>query len=177
MAAPREGAALTCPGCALRHPPLGLEPVAGLDATGECAREFGRVSAPFYADPALVPQRQYVVDAYACQHPSTVSRRAVQTTALCLMTLDLVLEVGVDVALGSRLHREMMRTRPALFVPLRRPDLSAATTYRHVAEAGAIPQARTAAARAWAASVWAAWSEHHDQVRSWNRALVPHRLS
>lgn len=167
----------TCPGCGLGHEALDLEPADDLDATGECAREFGSVSAPFYAEAALVPHRQYVVDAYACQHPSVQSRRAVQTTALCLMTLDLILDVGLDVSLGSRLHQQMMRKHPAVFVPLRKPDLVGTLNHRHLARAQTDQTSLEGAAREWAESVWQAWRGHHDQVRQWNRALVPEWLT
>ena len=166
-----------CPGCGLGHETLDLDPVDDLDATGECAREFGGVSAPFYAEAALVPKRQYVVDAYACQHPSVRTRRAVQTTALCLMTLDLVLDVGLDVALASRLHQQMMRKHPAMFIPLSKPDLAGTLTHRHLARAQAQQTSLERAAREWAESVWQAWRGHHDQVRQWNHMLVPEWLT
>ncbi len=167
--------AIACPGCGLVHESTGLEPPRDLDATGECARDFGTISAAFYETPSLVPRRQYVVDAYAAQHPSTASRRAVQSTALGLMTLDLVFEVGVDVEFGPRLHTAMMRDHPSLFTPLPRPDLSGALTYRHLAPHVGT-DALAAAAREWAASVWGAWREHRAQIRAWNEALVPEWL-
>lgn len=148
-----------------------------LDATGECARAFGSVSASFYAGAALVPLRQYVVDAYTCRHPSVRTKRAVPTTALCLMTLDLVLSVGLDVALGSRLHQQMMRKHPAVFVPLSKPDLVGTLTHRHLAQAQTQQTSLEQAAKEWAESVWQAWRGHHDQVRQWTRTLVPEWLS
>lgn len=168
---------VTCPGCGLGHEALDLEPVNNLDATGECAQAFGGISAPFYTKIALVPQRQYVVDAYACQHPSSSNRRAVQSTALSLMTLDLVLSVGLDVALGPRLHQQMMRKHPAVFFPLAKPDLADTLTYRHLTRAQAQQKSLERAARQWAESVWQAWRGHHGQVRQWNRLLVPQWLA
>ena len=160
----------TCPGCGLVHPDLGLDPPVDLDATGECAREFGSVSEYFYRVPELVPMRQYVVDGYACQHPSVATRRAVQTTALCLMTLDLVVEAGLGVELGPRLHKLMMERHPDVFFALPRPDLAGTLTHRHLA----VDPARLAdRAREWAESVWHAWREQHAQVRAWNRLIVP----
>ena len=176
--APCQGAVLTgaasCPGCGLLHEPADLDRPQDLLASGECAQEYAAAASCFYADPGLVPLRQHVVDAYACQHPLATTRRGVQTTALCLMTLDLVVECGLDVALGSALHQEMVRTRPA-FVALPAPDLSATLTYRHL-DSAASPQARGRQAREWAESVWQAWAAHHAQVRRWNQLLVPHRL-
>lgn len=164
-----------CPGCGLLHVATGLDRPQDLFASGECADQYAAAVSCFYSDPGLVPLRQYVVDAYACQHPLATTRRGVQTTALCLMTLDLVLERGLNVALGSALHQEMMRKRPDVFVALAAPNLRTALTYRHLSAAPSQP-AWGERAREWAQSVWDAWAEHHGQVRQWNQLLVPHRL-
>ena len=164
-----------CPGCGLLHRPTGADRPQDLRATGECAEEHARAVSCFYSDPELVPLRQYAVDAYACQHPLATTRRGVQTTALCLMTLDLVLERGQDVAAGPALHEEMMGTRPGVFVALPAPVPGAALTHRHLTAAVDGP-GRGERAREWALSVWGTWRQHHGQVRQWNRLLVPHRL-
>lgn len=166
---------MSCPGCGLPHVSAGLDRPEDLLASGECAQEYGAAASSFYSDPDLVPLRQYVVDAYACQHPLRTTRRGVQRTALCLMTLDLVLERGLDVALGPVLHQEMVRTRPHVFVALPAPDLRTGLTHRHL-EKAASQQALGLRAHEWARSVWEAWALHHAQVRQWNALLVPHRL-
>ena len=166
---------VACPGCGLLHTARGLDHAQDLLASGECVAQHAAAVSCFYSDPDLVRRRQYVVDAYACQHPLATTRRGVQTTALCLMTLDLVLERGLDVALGSALHQEMMRERPDVFVALAAPDLRTALTYRHLSSAAYQP-ARGERAREWAQSVWDAWTPHHGQIRQWNQLLVPHRL-
>lgn len=168
-------ATVVCPGCDLSHPAQGLDSPSNLLASGECAADYAATISCFYGDPDLVPLRQYVVDAYACQHPRTTTRKGVQTTALCLMTLDLILERGQDVASGSLLHQEMMRGDPGVFVALASPDLRTALTYRHLSPTD-VQHAPGERAREWAQSVWAAWAAHHGQVRQWNKLLVPHRL-
>jgi hypothetical protein len=163
---------VTCPGCGLVHPDRHLPPVPERAMTGECAADAAPVRAAFY-EPDLAPLRQYVVDALAAQHPSTVSRRAVQTTALCLMTMDLYFECGQPVNEGSRMHQEMMRTHPAVFVALDPPDLTGSLTHRHVSSE---PREQYASrAKEWARSVWETWAPHHAQIRAWNEQLVPSR--
>src|SRR5690625_905491 len=164
---------ITCPGCGLTHPDLGLPGVPDRRASGECAREAGDVHAPFYS-PELYELRQYVVDAYACLHPDGSSRRGIQSTALCLMTMDLYLEAGQPVSQGAAMHQEMATARTDPFALLEPPDLRDALTHRHLA--GASTEQLPHLAEEWARSVWEAWSPHHDQVRAWNRELVPHRL-
>ena len=162
-----------CPGCGLAHVDLGLPAVPESSASGECAQEAGHVQAAFY-QPELYELRQYVVDAYICLHPDGSTRRGNRSTALCLMTMDLYLEAGQPVSEGAAMHQEMAEAGMGPFATLEPPDLSDAFTHRHLA--GAATEHLPRLAEEWARSVWEAWSPHHDQVRAWNRALVPHRL-
>lgn len=164
---------VTCPGCGLIHPDLGLPRPPERRMTGECAAEAALVMAAFYQG-ELISGRQYVIDALACQHPDRTTRRAVQTTALCLMTMDLYFECDQPVGDGSAMHQEQMRTHPDIFVALDAPDLTTALSHRHVA---AGPHDEYAdRAEQWARTVWAAWAPHHRQVRKWNELTVPHRV-
>lgn len=165
--------AVVCPGCGLAHEPRGLPPVPELSASGECRAESAEVLAAFY-EPDLVSSRQYVIDAYACTHPDATSRRGVQTTALCLMTMDLYLECGQPVSDGSLMHQEMMRAGASDFTALDAPPSSGCPTHRTVHDADRSAYAEQAAA--WAVAVWELWSAHHEQVRDWNLRWVPHRV-
>ncbi|WP_415789062.1 DUF5946 family protein [Deinococcus saxicola] len=164
---------IQCPGCGLFHPSAGLQAPRGLAASGECSSASSLVLSAFY-QPELVSERQYVVDAYACTHPDSSTRIGIQTTALCLMTLDLYLECGQSVAEGSQMHQEMMRGRPDFFTRLDPPSLQAVPTYQLFL---GVPSANsTALACNWAERVWRAWATHHEQIRAWNQQLVPHRV-
>lgn len=165
---------IQCPSCGLLHPDLGLPRPKGLLASGECYAASSQILSAFYL-PALVSKRQYVVDAYACTHPDDTTRLGVQTTALCLMTLQLYMECGQAVAEGSAMHREMMQSRPDFFTPLARPPLGHLPTCQ-IFE-GVLDTERGRLAREWAEQIWQAWSPHHAQVRAWNLRLVPHRVS
>lgn len=166
-------AKIQCPSCGLTHLAGGLPKPRGILASGECHAASSEVLAAFY-QPSLVSERQYVVDAYACTHPENTTRLGVQTTALCLMTLDLSLECGQPVAEGSAMHQEMMRQHPDFFTPLEIPPLEQLPTYEMFWEA---PQTEyRILAREWAEQIWQAWSPHHAQIRAWNLQLVPHRV-
>lgn len=163
----------TCPGCGLRHPERAAPAAPGLLASPECRAESAEVLAPFY-EPPLVALRQHVVDAYACTHPDTATARGIQTTALCLMTLDLTLECSQPVAEGSTMHHEMMRAGATGFRALDRPAPGMMPTHRLLLDA---PRSALAdRAREWATAVWAAWEPHHRLVREWNERWVPHRV-
>lgn len=163
----------TCPGCNLTHPGRNLAEVSGLLASPECRAESAEVLAAFYTPP-LVGVRQYVVDAYACTHPDTTTTRGIQTTALCLMTLDLYLECAQPVSDGSIMHQEMMRAGATGFHVLDGPAPGSCPTHHVFSDSP--PTEYAHAARTWAAAVWAAWQPHHGQVREWNLRWVPHRV-
>ena len=154
-----------CPGCGAclkttdgpRHPYM--------TGSAACWARFGEVLAVQYASPRRMSFHQLVVDAYAAQHPGSSDRRAVQSVALHLMTLALVLEDGADPALGPKLHRRM--TDRPVFGPLSgRLPSPGERTVTSVPLVGPIAAAESAT-RAWAQDVWASWSEHHATVREW----------
>jgi hypothetical protein len=105
---------------------------------------------------------QRIVDSYAVQHATNPDRRNRQSVAGHLMSLCASLEHGVGGVqlrrmIGDWTHREypLLVPRPAAF----------AVTVRDVADAQ--EGSRLAVVDEWAACAWAAWSAHHDAVRSW----------
>jgi hypothetical protein len=107
---------------------------------------------------------QWMIDSYAAQHATNPDPRSRQSVAVHLMSLCAALEhdvpgVRLRQLLGSWAHRPggypLLEPRPAAY----------SITVRDVADAEA--PARAAAVRLWAEMTWAAWSEHHDQVRAW----------
>jgi hypothetical protein len=82
----------------------GGEPPASHVAGAACSATWEQVLARDYSDAAYRRVSQLNVDAYVAQHAGRTGRREVQTVALCLMTLCLVVEEGVDPAEGPRRH-------------------------------------------------------------------------
>lgn len=131
-----------------------------------CWRGYGELLAAQYSDPERMRFHQLVVDAYAAQHPGDDDPRAIQSVAIHLMTLALFLDRGVDPALGTQLHMQMV-TRPT-FHRLHRPDEASegTLTFQHVPLDGDVALARERAYE-WARSVWDSWEPHQDVVRGW----------
>ncbi len=155
----------TCPGCGLTvadvagpsHPYIGA-------ATG-CWALYGEVLAREYGELRYPEVHRLTVDAYAAQHPGVPSRRSIQSVAVHLVSLHLVLERGFNGARATAAIRRVLAARPTL-VWLEPPARLGAGT---VAD---IVAARTAAehesrVRRWAAAVWTAWAPHHGTVRGW----------
>lgn len=130
-----------------------------------CWRGYGELLAVQYSDPERMRFHQLIVDAYAAQHPGDDDPRAIQSVAIHLMTLALFIDRGVDPALGTQLHKQMV-ARP-VFHRLHRPDdPQEALTFQHVPLDGSVAVARERAYE-WARSVWASWEPHGDVVQRW----------
>jgi hypothetical protein len=104
------------------------------------------------------------VDAYMAQHPSKASRAAVQSVWVHLVGLCLTLERGAPPAYVARVMAKITAPRPEL-AWLEPPAVGGTLTVASVS-GGEGPEAYQTAVRAWGASVWEAWTTHHERVRA-----------
>ena len=155
-----------CPGCGAELPPVAGPVHAYLTSSPACWHGFGELLAADYASPERMGLHQVVVDTYAAQHPGAGRRRQVQSVGLHLMTLALFLEHGTDPALGTALHRRMIR-RPR-FHPSDADRRRNAPPCCTVPTDGPASVARVAAYE-WAGAVWETYRHEHDTVRAWLR--------
>ena len=135
-----------------------------IGAAPGCWAIFGEVLARDYGELAMPPEHRFVVDSFAVQHPGHESLQAIRSVAVHLIALHLLLERGlsphqVTAALGSHTNRPEFRW---LDPPQQRGSVTVLDVH-----AAHDPQDRARVCRQWAESVWAAWSQHHQQVRSW----------
>ncbi len=160
-----EAEQTTCPGCGLALPARpGLPTHPYIGASPECWERFGELLAREYEDPAYLRIHQLTVDAYAAQHPGNPERRAIQSVAVHLMTLAMVLEDGLDPRRGPPLHKRMVRR--ADYEWLEPPSMEGRMTVLDVLQAKT-PCEHERLVRAWAEDVWEAWAAHHRRVRVW----------
>ena len=111
-------------------------------------------------DPAFI--HQYIVDAYAAQHADRNTKPI--TLAFALIGLYLHIEKGYsgrDVQLAHIKMAKEKKTWPAFNFPVDR----GAMTVEDVLKIPAGSQ-RNEAIKSWSRSVWQAWSEGHEQVRT-----------
>jgi hypothetical protein len=120
------------------------------------AREFN--------DTAYAPVHQMTTDTYAVQHPGVPGRRTIQSVALHLMTLCLVVEKGADPLDGPRLHQRMVARSAFHWLEPPRPNGSMTVADLLRAED---PADHGRLVAAWARDVWDAWAPHHSIVRRW----------
>lgn len=168
-AADLESLGERCPGCGDLFLPLpGGDTHAYLESVPGCWAAFSDVLAREFGDPAYGWIHRHTVDAYAAQHPGVDGRRQRQSVAIHLIGLCQWLEHGLDAArivaaTGPLTHRDTW------------PRLAPPTTYRltilDVLRAQSAEE-HASLVRAWAESVWEAWSEHHPRVREWATASL-----
>jgi Family of unknown function (DUF5946) len=153
-----------CPGCGVLLPEVQGPAHAYLDCSPACWALYGEVLAREYADPAYFHVHQLTVDTYAVQHPGRPERRSIQSTALHLITLCLVVERGADPADGPRLHKRLAKRSGFRWLDPPRPigRLTVADVHR---ERSAGEHERLV--HRWGADAWAAWELHHATVREW----------
>ena len=161
VARPWDGA---CPGCGVvltasdgpRHAYLGASPA--------CWELYQRLACPSSELRDVTRVRRLVRDAYAAQHPGVPQRRSVQSVAVHLMDLCVLLERDGEV---RRPVPVLGRTAPGRILDLHwlePPDVRGTIT---VADALDAREARAARVEEWAREVWAAWRPHHATVRGW----------
>ena len=156
---------IACIGCGAAFPRLDGPTHRYMESSPGCWAAFGEVLALEYREPAYAGTHRLSVDAYAVQHPGRPSRQSIQSVALHLIGLCLVLERGLDLAESTDALQAAARSK-SQFVWLPPPALRGETTVADVL-AAANAREHVERVRAWAASAWIAWAPHHARVRSW----------
>ena len=111
------------------------------------------------------------VDAFAVQHPGQPSPQSIQSVCLHLVSLQLVLERGVDQSTATSLLPQLA-ARKDMFHWLEPPGRMGPTTVNDVLAAASAKEHRKAVLD-WAESAWGAWSAHHGIVRDWGLLILP----
>ena len=167
---PKTGAALVpCVGCGALFPEQEGPVHRYMESSPGCWAAYGEVLAREYSDREFGTRHRLTVDAYAAQHPGRPSPQTVQSVAVHLISLGLVLERGFDPRRATAAIKAAA-SRKGSFRWLQPPASLGEVTVADVFRARDAAE-HLAAVEAWAASVWRAWSAHHDTVRGWADAL------
>lgn len=154
-----------CPGCALVGPKVSGPTHPYCLSSPGCWSLYGEVLALEYEEPAYGRLHQVTVDTYAVQHPGVPERRSIQSVALHMITLCLVLEDGADPRVGPALHKRLAGR--SSFSWLEPPRPNGRITVADVARGAREPAEHLRLVEAWARDVWEAWGDHHRTVRAW----------
>ena len=156
----------TCAGCGLVLDRDDGPTHAYIGASPACWSLYQQLTASPLVRAVGSRPRRLVDDTYAVQHPGTPERRSVQSVAVHLMGLCVLLEGdGTSRRLLPVLGRRPARRTLDLHW-LEPPRRNGRLTVRSVLEAGS-GDAHAAIVESWAREVWAAWRPHHETVRGW----------
>ena len=139
-----------------RHPYLGCSPA--------CWALYGELLAREYGDPTYFQLHQLSIDTYAVQHPGVPERRSIQSVALHLITLCLVLERGAEPSDGPKLHRRLVKRQAFNWLEPPRPIGQMTVADVHRAPSA---EEHERILYAWARDVWGAWGPHHATIHRW----------
>ena len=156
---------IPCIGCHAQVPDLHGPMHAYIGASAGCWRIYGDVLAREYGEYAYPDFHRLTVDAYAAQHPGQPSRRSIQSVAVHLIALHLVIERGLQFRAVVPHMRTAIR-KDAPFAWLDPPAQPATTNILDIATTTDL-KTHERGVRQWADSVWQSWSAHHDTIRAW----------
>ena len=161
-------AAVACPGCGAAFEERDGPTHRYMESSPGCWAAYGEILAREYSDPAYGALHRVTVDAYAVQHPGTPSPQSIQSGALHLMSLCLVLEkeAGPDQATAFLESAAKDKGRYEWLTP---PESRGGITVKDVLRASSAAE-HVKLVREWGESAWASWSVHHSTVRAWLRA-------
>jgi Family of unknown function (DUF5946) len=159
-----------CPGCGIVLARRDGPRHAYLGASAACWSLYQRLSTPSTARPDPPRVHRLMKAAYAAQHPGVEQVRSVQSVAVYLMDLCVLLERDGEVRRAAPVLGRMPPRRALDLHWLEPPEARGSMTVVDALgrEGG---DERTERVEAWATEVWAAWESHHATVRRWLDAV------
>jgi hypothetical protein len=158
-----------CVGCGTMVPDLEVPTHRYIGASPGCWAAYGRLSEKEASDFRYMRQHQLSVDAHCARHPGEPSPQSIRSVAVHLVGLHLQLERETS---GEGLYAARQRIASQGkegkldLVWLEPPtSMGRVTVLRALQTQGAEEYGRVA--RAWAESVWEAWSAYYGIVRPW----------
>lgn len=136
-----------------------------MESSPGCWAAYGEVLVREYSDPAYYGVHRLTVDAYAVQHPGQPSPQSIQSVAVHLISLYLVLERNVDMQRATLAMQTAIKPK-GRFVWLTPPPSLGSITVADVHQAKKIEE-HLALVRTWVVSAWTAWSPHQATIRRW----------
>jgi hypothetical protein len=157
-----------CPGCGVELPSIDGPVHRYMESSAACWNRYGELLAREYQAPDYMMAHRLSVDAYAVQHPGTLSPQSVQSVAVHLISLFAVLNLGYSHRDATNLIKRC--ANQGTFEWLDPPRGVATLNVLHPLQATSAT-AHIAAVKEWATYAWQSWSQHHQQIRTWAQAI------
>lgn len=158
-----------CVGCGAMFAPFDGPVHRYMESSPGCWAAFGEVLTREYSDFAYARAHRLTVDSYAVQHPGQSSPQSIQSVALHLISLCLVLEHEVSMQRATEALQKGAKYKSS-FVWLDPPIMRGAITVADV-QAARNSEKHVQSVWLWARSTWAAWSHHHERIQAWLQKL------
>lgn len=155
-----------CNGCGAEVESIEYDAPPDTDAAPGCWKLFCDLLSDEYGEHTYPPiTHRLTVDAYACQHPGYSSKHSIQSIAVHLISLYLILEKGVESRAATDAVRKALG-KNLEFSWLEPPENRGDMTILDVIEQKD-PESINSVVKQWAQTVWDAWSQYHDTVKKW----------
>jgi hypothetical protein len=156
---------VACIGCGADVPAIDGPTHRYMESSPGCWQLYGEVLAREYSDLAFWASHRLTVDTYAVQHPGRPSLQTIQSVAVHLISLCLLLEQKATPEYAIRAMRAAAAVSER-FKWLPPPSSMGGMTVVNV-HGARDAESHAKRVRAWAEAAWSAWSQHHQTVRSW----------
>lgn len=156
---------LACVGCGGLFPEVEGPTHRYLESSAGCWAAYCEVLAREYSNRSYAALHRLTVDAYAVQHPGQPSPQTIQSVAVHLISLCLMLEKGCTANQATAAMQTAAKDK-SRFRWLSPPRFRGSITVLDVRKADSAA-AHVEVVRTWAETSWAAWSAYHDTVEAW----------
>jgi hypothetical protein len=136
-----------------------------IGAPAGCWKIYGKILAKEYGDPLYFGVHQYTVDAYAVQHPGKPSRKSIQSVAVHLISLYLMLERGYNSNQVIQARKSAAKSSHK-FTWLEPPANEYPITVIDVIEANDVRE-HSELVKSWAECTWNEWKKYHNTIKDW----------
>jgi hypothetical protein len=159
----------TCFGCGARVPKKNGPTHQYIGASPGCWEIFTELLAKENDEYDYPPVNRLTVYAYAAQHPGSHSEKSIQSVAIHLIGLHLMLDLNYEAHHATQILGQAAESSHD-FHWLEPPESLGSVTILDVEGAENIKDF-TDRVHIWAHTVWQAWQTHHDQIRAWTELL------
>jgi hypothetical protein len=158
-----------CFGCGASVPKKNGPTHEYIGASAGCWELFGELLAKEYEEYNNPPAHRLTVDTYAAQHPGSPSKKSIQSVAIHLTGLHLMLDLNYEAHRATQLLNQAAESSQE-YHWLEPPQSLGSLTILDVQDAENIKE-HTDRVHIWAHTVWQAWQSHHEQIRAWTELL------
>jgi hypothetical protein len=158
-----------CIGCGAPVPKKNGPSHEYIGASPGCWELFAELLAKEYEEYNYPPVHRVTVDTYAAQHPGSPSKKSIQSVAIHLIGLHLMLDLNFEAHQATQLLNQAAESSQE-YVWLEPPQPLGSLTILDVQGADNIKE-HTDRVHVWGHTVWQAWQPHHEQIRIWTELL------